>query len=220
MLIVLTCVSLYSNTTEEIFDHETNEIVIGRAMSVQGYAVPARSLLLGRDIMIPDIARGYEEIYLRFLAGSLIYKEGQPDEVRLPIAALANSLEGVFDLSLCKDSGQHISISTGYRKAKKYGNDILEIWIAPRFLIEQNLASSATHFNPIMGSWQFEASIGVFWTSARSTLESYDYLASTFEDISQGDLYQIRPQYRAGSPSHLYYLGLMESKHFRFSFVD
>lgn len=46
---------------------------------------------------IPDIAKGYEEIYLRFIRGSLIYKPNKDSDVGridLPFAALPNPLEG------------------------------------------------------------------------------------------------------------------------------
>ena len=116
-------------------------------------------------IMIPPIARGYEEIYRRFFKGALIYKKGQPDEVRLPFSGLVYPLEGTFDLSRCGDSGQHLSISTGYRKGKKAENaNKVEIWLAPRFLIESNLAAAARHYQPIMGGWNAAAApAGIFW---------------------------------------------------------
>lgn len=135
---------------------------------------------------------GFEEVYRRFFKGVLIYKKGQPDEVRLPIAALANPLKGVFDLSQCGDSGQYLSIATGYRKGKKAKNaNKVEIWLAPRFLIERNLATSASHLQPIMGDWNAAtAPAGVFWTwGGWDNMGYFDYLTTnSFDDLGSEDL--------------------------------
>ena len=101
-------------------------------------------------VAIPEVACGYEEVYERFLKGKLIYKPQEGSDVGridLPIAALANPLEGTFDLSKCGDAGNYFSISTGYRKQKIAKNESkVEIWFAPRFLIEKELKTTASHF--------------------------------------------------------------------------
>jgi hypothetical protein len=119
---------------------------------------------------IPAIARGYEDIYLRFLNGKLIYRPTEGSDVgkiELPIAALSNPLEGEFDLSRCGDTGQYLSINTGYRKGKKTANaSKVEIWFVPRFVVEKELRATATHFQKIMTAekWPESAPIGIFWT--------------------------------------------------------
>jgi len=134
------------------------------------------------DIVIPEIAKGYEEIYRRFVMGKLIYKPDSNSDkgrIELPIRALANPLEGTFDLSQCGDSGKYLSISTGYRKGKKAENeDKVEVWLAPRFLIEKNRAGSASHFKPIMSGWSAaSAPVGIFWTWGESDdLTDYHHL--------------------------------------------
>jgi energy-coupling factor transporter ATP-binding protein EcfA2 len=117
---------------------------------------------------IPPVARGHEDIYERFLKGVLIYKpqaKGE-DELRvMRISDLVDPLEGTFDLSQCGDAGKYLSISTGYRKEKKEENaKKVEIWIAPRFLIEKEINGSASHFQRIFGEWLESAPVGIFWT--------------------------------------------------------
>ena len=147
--------------------------------------------------MIPEIARGYEEIYRRFSMGKLIYKpdpKSDKGRIEFPISALANPLEGTFDLSQCGDSGKYLSISTGYRKGKKAENaSKLEIWFAPRFLIERNLGKTAAHFKTIMSSWSdTTAPVGIFWTwGGWDDLAYYDYLTSgSMDSFSDNNLYE------------------------------
>jgi hypothetical protein len=132
-------------------------------------------------VAIPEIARGHEDIYERFLKGVLIYRPQEGSDVgkiEMPIAALANPLEGTFDLSRCDDAGEYLSISTGYRKGHKAANaNKVEVWFAPRFLIEKELQGPASHFTPIMRTWEINASVGIFWTWGGSNdLSYFDYL--------------------------------------------
>lgn len=145
---------------------------------------------------IPLLAQGYEEIYQRFLRGVLIYRP-QPGtdvgRINLPIAKLANPLEGTFDLSYCGDSGMHLSISTGYRKRKKAENSgKVEIWITPRFLIEKEIATTASHFKPIINYWKQNAPVGLFWTwGGEDDLTRYDYIIDqSMDEISNNNLYE------------------------------
>lgn len=137
-----------------------------------------------RGLVIPEIARGYEDIYQRFLKGVLVYRPTEGSDVgkiEMPIAALANPLEGSFDLSLCGDAGQHLSIATGYRKAKNPLNSSkVEIWLTPRFLIEKELATTAKHYTPIIGSWaNATAPVGMFFNWGNwDDLGWFDYLTS------------------------------------------
>jgi len=120
-------------------------------------------------LFIPLIARGYEDIYRQFFTVKLIYRPNpQSDDrkIELLIGGLANPLEGTFDLSRCGDTGKHLSIATGYRKGKKAENaNKIEVWIAPRFLINQELGTSATYLAPMMDDWNVNPeSIGLLWT--------------------------------------------------------
>lgn len=131
------------------------------------------------DIAIPEVTKGYEKVYERFLGGKLIYTDPTSKaKTEFSIRALANPLEGTFDLSGCGDTGQYLSISTGYRKGVKAKNsNKTEIWLAPRFLVEREIATTAKHLQPIMGSWDaVKAPVGLFWTwGSSSDLDWYDY---------------------------------------------
>ena len=166
-----------------------------KAPATSSSASAASSVPRPFDIAIPDIARGYEDIYRRFLGGKLIYTDPTSKAKReLPIRALANPLEGTFDLSGCGDTGQYLSISTGYRKGLKAENARkVVIWLAPRFLVEKNISSTAKHLQPIMGGWNSDAApVGIFWTwGGREDLDDYDYLVTnSFEVLGSEDLYE------------------------------
>lgn len=122
---------------------------------------------VGNSIVVPAIAVGHEECYRRFINGKLIYKPNPNNDegrIEMPFAALTNPLEGTFDLSRCGNAGRYISIATGYRRQKKDENK-LEIWIAPRFLIERNIERYDTHMRSVMNDWTASnAPIGIFWT--------------------------------------------------------
>ncbi len=143
---------------------------------------------IGR-IDIPAVALGHEAIYERFMTGRLLY-EGR-EIWRISDMCNPNTLEGTFNLSGCGDAGQYLSINTGYRKGKKAENaNKLEIWFVPKFLVERDLATTASHFQPIMGKWT--APIGIFWTwGGWDNLDRFDYLVTQgLEEISAKNLYE------------------------------
>jgi hypothetical protein len=154
-------------------------------------------------IPIPPIAKGFEAIYQRFLNGVLVYRPNPGNDagmIKLPIAALKNPLESTFDLSKCGDTGQYLSISTGYRKKVNPANaNKVEIWFAPKFLIEKELATTAGHFKQLFGGWMSaskwapDAHVGIFWTwGGDNDLDSYDYLTTkNMENLSKIDLFAI-----------------------------
>ena len=166
------------------------------------------------DIAIPEIARGYEDIYRRFLGGKLIYTDPTSKAKReLPIRALANPLEGTFDLSGCGDTGQYLSISTGYRKGVKAENKSkVEIWLAPWFLVNKNLSSSANHLQPIMGNWDAAAApVGLFWTwGGYNNLDWYEYLVTnSFSVMGSEDLYE---KYKRHTPPRAHDVLIVSSR--------
>ena len=130
--------------------------------------------------------------------------------ITLPIRDLTNPLEGTFDLSRCYDTGKYVSISTGYRKEKRPENARkVEIWFAPRFLIEKELKTTAKHFEPIYGNWKEQAEVGIFWTGGWWAAGEYDmdYLTTeNMDNLSEINLYEnweksvSRP---VGSPAEL-----------------
>lgn len=148
------------------------------------------------EIVIPEIARGWEDIYRRFYHGKLVYRPTVGSDVgkkELPIAALANPLDGVFDLSRCGDTEQSLSIAIGYRKSKQAENaKKVEIWLAPRFLIARNVETTAGHFRGIMREWGNTdvAPVGVFWTHGNWEMSLFDYLTTSFDQLSDNKLYK------------------------------
>lgn len=143
--------------------------------------IPVRPI--GDGIVIPDwITKDADKsVYRMFLGGALIYKKRELDEIKMPIAALVNPLEDVFDLSRCGDAGNYLSIRTGYRKGKLtypnanpgYGTNRIEVWFSPRFLIERELSTTAKHFQSIMSSRRASDSpISLFWSWPTDDLDA------------------------------------------------
>jgi hypothetical protein len=129
---------------------------------------------------VPPIARSHEEEYQRFMAGALIYrpKEGSAiGQIVIPIASIANqnTLEGTFDLSRFGDISQYLSISTGFRKGKINANENkTEVWIVPKFVVDQNINGAARHLQPIRDRWT--APYGIFFTWGNwNNLDWFDY---------------------------------------------
>jgi hypothetical protein len=91
---------------------------------------------------VPQLAEGYEDVYLRFLKGKLVYtpnKDNDEGRKEFPIASLANPLEGTFDLSGCGESAAHLQISTGFRTRVAPANaNKLEVWIVPQFVLQKD----------------------------------------------------------------------------------
>ena len=142
---------------------------------------------------IPKIARGHEDIYERFLKGVLVYRPNEGSDVgkiELPIADLANPLGSTFDLSNCGDTGQYLSIATGYRKVQTPANaNKVEIWFTPRFLVDREMSHLApNHHMRAIGSWDAaRAPIGIFWTwggwDAAGLMAYCNYLTTESMDV-------------------------------------
>lgn len=150
-----------------------------------------------RSISIPLAAQGHEQVYERFLRGKLIYKpdpNNNNGRIELPISALKNPLEGAFDLSQCGDTGNYLSISTGFRKGKKDENaNKVEIWFAPRFLVEKELNTTARHLKEIFPSrWDQTAQVGILWSwGGWKNLGWYDYLTTqNMEQLGDNHLHK------------------------------
>jgi hypothetical protein len=155
------------------------------------------SFSIGSSMAIPAIAKGYEDIYLRFINGKLVYRPisgNDTGRIDLPIAELAHPLMGTFDLSRCGKAGQYLSIATGYKNGTIPENvNKIEVWLAPRFLIESEIFASAAHFRGIMRDWQPEAPIGIFWTwgSHAVAANNFDYLTNqSIDEISNNNLFE------------------------------
>lgn len=132
-------------------------------------------------IVVPKIVIGHEEFYLRFIKGKLIYRPNSSIDVgriELPFAALANPLEGAFDLSQCGDAGQYLSISTGYRRQEKSTNtNKIKVWIAPKFMMEKELSNTTQLLRPTLPEWTVPRSLlGMFFTWGALELTNNNYL--------------------------------------------
>lgn len=107
---------------KELMVQNHQNLLQHRPLSVQANPIIDKATPQSVDrpmpLSTPEIARGHEDIYRTFLNGVLIYNKGQRDEVRLRIVDLLNPLDGVFDLSRCGDTGNYLSVHTGYRKQK------------------------------------------------------------------------------------------------------
>lgn len=187
---------------QRITDEEMDRRGLGRRITNEATARQEADDALGNRITLettPYIARGYEQTYLKFLNGALIYRptlESDVGMITLPIRELSNPLKGTFDLSRCGDSGKYLNISTGYRKEEKEekeeNKDKLEIWLAPRFLIEKELNTKAAHFKSLMDNWkQEEAPVRIFWTLSDWDISRYESLTKqTMDEISNNNLYE------------------------------
>jgi hypothetical protein len=155
------------------------------------------SNIIDKDFMHKAMVLGCQQICPEFLNGKLIYRptEGSDEGmIELKVSGLWNPLEGTFNLSQCGDTGLYLSISTGYRKVKKAENaDKVEIWFAPRFLVEKEINSTVGHFKGIFPSkWNDNASVGMLWTwGGWDNLGWYDYLTSESADnLSKINLFE------------------------------
>lgn len=108
---------------------------------------------------IKKITPQAEDVFRRLFKGKLIYKPNRRStegQVTLYISSLPNPLGGEFDLSNCGNIGQDLSINMGYRKVETPANaKKLEIWITPRFLVDDELPQLAEnhHIRKIEGNW-------------------------------------------------------------------
>ena len=90
--------------------------------------------------------------------------------ITLKIPAFANPLGHKFNLSGCGDAGENLSISTGYRTGMNPENkDKIELWVAPRKVLEKHPTSYADNYNHIIAHWGDDAPIGIFFTAGNWT---------------------------------------------------
>lgn len=182
---------IFSRDGREIYQDDEKDFTI-RDVIVEG----TLSLKLKSTVTLPPpyIAKGYEQVYQRFLNGRLIYKPNKDNDigkVELCIADLVNPLEGTFGLWRCGDAGRFLRISTGYKKNRNLNNEIkAEIWLTPRFLVEREINGDARHFKDIfLSNWPETAPVGIIWTYSEWDKERCDYLTTqTMEELSGGNL--------------------------------
>jgi hypothetical protein len=142
-------------------------------------------------------ATGHEEFLNQFLGGKLVYKPNKDNQcgmIELKILDLPNPFAGTFDLSKCGNIGKELAIMTGFRKKKiKTNKNKVEVWFAPRFLIEKSQSSTGNHFEETLKKWDEKAApLGIFYTWGNwNTLSRYEYLTDkTPSQISNKNLYE------------------------------
>jgi len=150
-------------------------------------------------VPIPSSIRGSknEDIFRLFCSGKLVYKPDPSSDmgkIELPIASLANPLEGTFDLSGCGDAGRYLSIHTGYKKGEIEANrNKLEIWFVPRFIVAQNRPDHLRYilYSTTWEKWSEKYPIGIFWTWGNwNDLRLFSYLTNESpEKLSDNNLY-------------------------------
>ena len=150
--------------------------------------------IIDKKFMHKAMVLGCELICPGFLNGKLIYTPQDGGKViELLISDLWNPLEGTFDLLQCGDTGEYLSISTGYHKGNRPENDgKVEIWFAPRFLVKKEIDTTAGYLKAIFPSkWSESAQVGMLVTSGWGMLCMYDYLTTeNVDNLSKINLYE------------------------------
>ena len=130
------------------------------------------------------------------LDGKLTYALPNGEKATFNINNLVK--DGCIDLSneIFGDTSKYLLITTEPEQffSIKTNSDKLVMLIAPRFLIEQKIESSAEHFKPIIDSWKEEqAPIGIFWRmECWANLGWYSYLTSEdVTEISKNNLFEL-----------------------------
>lgn len=156
---------------------------------------------------IPPEAVGHEDVYKTFLRGKLVYRpiEGNDEGLIEPtILRLPTPLDGEFGVSghSYGYAGDYVSIYTGYRKKQIPENtNKLEVWLAPRFLVEHDLGNPPRNFGKILEEWDKEIPFGIFFThGGYDNLEKYSYnVQEKHTELNYKNLYQI---YQEALPFH------------------
>jgi hypothetical protein len=155
VLFALTLATICTNhATESQQESSRCELLIGETpgQDAQGIAVTTSKVqslsdLKSSQLVVPQIAEGYEEVYFRFLKGKIVYKPNNDNDIgrkEFTIASLANPLEGMFDISKCDETAQYLQISTGFRTRVDPANkNKAEIWIVPQFLLQRDPRAKA-----------------------------------------------------------------------------
>ena len=142
-----------------------------------------------REFMsFPEIARGHEEVYHQFLKGKLVYKPNEDNDVgrkEFRIRELANPLNGAFDISGCGDSAKYLSISTGFKRGvNPWNREKVEVWIAPRFLIDKDPAALETARRlSRLAKLQASPYLVMFGWGGYDKLDAYDLSAASNDNL-------------------------------------
>jgi hypothetical protein len=137
---------------------------------------------------VPEIARGYEEVYRRFINGKLIFDNNEGQRKEFSFSQFATTLDGEFDLRglTYKYDGNtynvsdYLRIKVGYRTTQE-NDDKVTCWFTPRFLLENS--------NSRWKSLDWKSPLGIFWSYGNWGLEDFDYLTkSQFDEISSKNL--------------------------------
>ena len=139
-----------------------------------------------------------EAICQTFLNGKLVYRPNPDSDegmIKLSISDFANPLKGTFGFTA---RSLRITTDLSVFFAVENENPKVNILIAPRFLINKYISTTATQFAQILEHWDKDmAPVGIFWRwSGDEDLSRFDYLTSgTLDDIASNNLYE---NWRAG----------------------
>lgn len=171
----------------------TKQLMERKADLAGHYAQELRMIAV--PMIVPSIAIGFEEAYRQFLSLRLIYKPNNDNEegkTETLITSLPNPLEGLFTLPEGFD--KHFSLQTGF---KRKGKDTLEIFIIPRFLVEND----PTWMRGIMREWV--APYGLFWILGEEGSFSYLVDHSVLDTKSLFEKWQTAKEFSLGGVARL-----------------
>lgn len=111
---------------------------------------------------------------------------------RFPFSSLPNPLNGSFDLTACGTLRKHFRVSIGYKTQTLPGDRRTEVWITPRFLVEQNLDGSADYFRWIFNA--FTSPVGLYWGIANDKCKHYNTNSNWYcePNYGQGAVYNLQ----------------------------
>lgn len=147
-------------------------------------------------------AKGHEDVLNNFLKGKLVYKSPTDTTIEWKISDLKNPFAGMFKLSEWEDKNKVLAIKTGiHEKNIDPKNNIIELWLAPRFMVEKFIKSSTKHFLEPMMTWTFPgmdlwnkdtAPMGIFYNLREwDHQKRNDYLIhENLASISSRNLYE------------------------------
>jgi len=141
-----------------------------------------------------------EEIFRIFLEGKLVYKPDPNSDARkkeFRIRDFVNPFGGTFPLSACGETDNFSQFTTDPSVffAIDDENSKVNILIAPHFLINRYISTTTNAFTAmigtIMGNWDKDKPVGIFWRWGLFDATDFDYLSSSsLDEISSRNMWE------------------------------